>query len=172
MIKSFIVLLALFAPTAAAAHVTVSPSEAPANSYAKLSFRVSHGCQGSPTVRLRLQIPEGVTAVKPQVHPLWKINTTMRPLAQPYQSHGKTITETVNEVIWSEGSLPDNLMDEFHVSVKLPDQAGQVLAFPVVQECQQGIYRWIQVAKPGEDPDSLAEPAPLLKLTPSHGHHH
>ncbi|MEN9204221.1 MAG: YcnI family protein [Thermostichales cyanobacterium DRC_bins_46] len=172
MFKLLLMAGVMLLPMTARAHVTVSPSEAPANSHTKLSFRVPHGCQGSPTVRLRLQIPEGVTGVKPQVHPLWQIRTTMRPLAQPYQSHGKTISETVAEVIWEGGSLPDNLMDEFHVAVKLPNQPGQMLAFPVVQECEQGIYRWIQVPQAGEDPHSLPEPAPMLKLTQGHGHHH
>ncbi|MFS8802932.1 DUF1775 domain-containing protein, partial [Synechococcus sp. R60.2] len=50
---------------------------------------------------------------------------------------------------------------------------------PVIQECEQGMYRWIQVAQPGEDPKSLPQPAPLLKLTggdsghgQGHGHGH
>ncbi|GAB4216099.1 MAG: YcnI family protein [Synechococcales cyanobacterium] len=156
----------------AAAHVTVSPDTAPADSYAKLTFRVAHGCEGSPTVRVRVQIPDGLVSVRPMVHPLWKVSIVKKPLATPYESHGKMITETVGEVVWAEGSLPDGLMDEFSLSVKLPNQPGQTVTIPVVQECEKGVYRWIQVAQPGEDPDSLEEPAPLLKLTEVADHTH
>ncbi len=149
----------------ALAHVTVTPDQAAAGSYTKLTFRVPHGCDGSPTIRLRVQIPEGATAVKPMVHPLWKIEMVKKPLATPYESHGKMVTETVSEVIWSGGRLPDEYMDEFSISLRLPDQPGKTIPFPVVQECEQGVYRWIQVAQPGEDPHSLPQPAPLLKLT-------
>ncbi|MFS8797749.1 DUF1775 domain-containing protein [Synechococcus sp. R70.1] len=38
-----------FLPLSSAwAHVTVHPQEAPAGSYTKLTFRVPHGCDGSP----------------------------------------------------------------------------------------------------------------------------
>jgi Uncharacterized protein conserved in bacteria len=126
-----------------------------------------------------VQIPEGFVSVKPMVHPLWKIETVKKPLETPYESHGKMITETVAEVIWSGGSLPDEFMDEFSIGVKLPDRPGETIAIPAIQECEQGMYRWIQVAQPGEDPNSLPEPAPLLKLTggdsghgQGHGHGH
>ncbi|MCF2972084.1 YcnI family protein [Synechococcus sp. Nb3U1] len=166
---------ALLALSPASAHVTVNPKEAPAGSYAKLTLRVPHGCEGSPTIRLRVQIPEGATSVKPMVHPLWEIETVKKPLATPYESHGRMITETVAEVIWSGGVLPDEFMDEFSISLKLPDRPGETIPIPVVQECEKGISRWIQVAQPGEDPHDLPEPAPLLKLTSgseSHGHSH
>ncbi|MGQ9837999.1 MAG: YcnI family copper-binding membrane protein [Cyanobacteriota bacterium] len=161
----------------ALAHVTVSPEEAPAGNFAKLTFRVPHGCNGSPTTRLRVQIPEGATSVKPMVHPLWEIETVKKPLETPYESHGRMISETVAEVIWSGGVLPDEFMDEFSISLKLPDRPGETIPIPVVQECEEGIYRWTQVAQPGEDPRDLSEPAPLLKLTGRpeahrHGHSH
>ncbi len=174
--KSLLALGMSFLPLSSAwAHVTVHPQEAPAGSYTKLTFRVPHGCDGSPTKRLRVQIPEGFVSVKPMVHPLWKIETVKRPLKTPYESHGKMITETVAEVIWSGGSLPDGLMDEFSISAKLPNRPGEVIPIPVIQECEKGMHRWIQVAQPGEDPKSLPEPAPLLKLTgggggQGHGH--
>jgi uncharacterized protein YcnI len=174
--KSLLALGMSFLPLSSAwAHVTVHPQEAPAGSYTKLTFRVPHGCDGSPTKRLRVQIPEGFVSVKPMVHPLWNIETVTRPLKTPYESHGKMITETVAEVIWSGGSLPDGLMDEFSISAKLPNRPGEVIPIPVIQECEKGMHRWIQVAQSGEDPKSLPEPAPLLKLTgggggQGHGH--
>ncbi len=63
------------------AHVTVHPQETPAGSFAKLTFRVPHSCDGSPTIRLRVQIPGGATSVKLMVHPLWKVEDVLLPLA-------------------------------------------------------------------------------------------
>ncbi|MDX2270362.1 MAG: YcnI family protein [Cyanobacteriota bacterium] len=146
------------------AHVTVWPKEAPANGYAKLTFRVPHGCEGSPTTKVRVQLPKGSLSVKPMVHPGWEISTVKVKLDTPIESHGKPITETVAEVVWTGGPLLDEFMDEFSLSLKLPDLPDQVVPIPVVQECEQGVHRWIEVAAPGEDPEELAEPAPLLKL--------
>ena len=88
--KSLLALGMSFLPLSSAwAHVTVHPKEAPAGSYAKLTFRVPHGCDGSPTVRLRVQIPEGFVSVKPMVHPLWKIETVKKPLETPMSRMGR-----------------------------------------------------------------------------------
>ena len=47
---------------AAQAHVVISPAMAPAGGYYFGELRVSHGCDGSPTVALRVEIPAGVVA--------------------------------------------------------------------------------------------------------------
>jgi hypothetical protein len=46
----------------AAAHLTANPNEAPADSYFRTALRVPHGCKGSPTVAVRVKLPEGVTS--------------------------------------------------------------------------------------------------------------
>jgi uncharacterized protein YcnI len=50
--------------------------------------------------------------------------------------------------------------------MKLPEVAGQTLYFPVVQECQQGTHRWIEIPAAGQRWNDLREPAPFVKLTP------
>jgi uncharacterized protein YcnI len=159
----------LFASIAfsAQAHVTLESRQAPADSYHKAVLRVPHGCKDSPTVRLRVRIPEGVTGVKPQPKPGWKLEITRVKLATPLDDgHGGKITEGVGEVAWSGGSLADEHYDEFALRVKLPDRAGATLYFPVVQECQQGVHRWIEVPATGQSADALKEPAPALRLVP------
>ena len=49
----------------AAAHVTLENREATIGSSYKAVFVVPHGCAGSATVRIAVQIPDGVIAVKP-----------------------------------------------------------------------------------------------------------
>lgn len=171
--KMFLAMASVLAVGALAAvptawpHVTLERQEAPADSYYKAVFRVPHGCEGSPTVRLRVQLPHGVTGVKPQPKPGWEVATVMGKLAEPYtDSHGNTITEGVREVAWSGGRLLDAHYDEFVMQGRLPDKAETKLYFPVVQECEQGVHRWIELPEPGKSADDYKEPAPQLTLTP------
>ena len=48
----------------------------------------AHGCNGTATKQVIVQIPEGVTAVKPQMIPNWRVTTGMRPLAGSAASAG------------------------------------------------------------------------------------
>ncbi|WP_129669070.1 DUF1775 domain-containing protein, partial [Phytoactinopolyspora endophytica] len=57
----------------AAAHVSVSPDEAPAGSYTVLTFAVPHGCDGAATTEVAIDIPDGVLGVTPTVNPNWDV---------------------------------------------------------------------------------------------------
>ncbi len=149
----------------AVAHVTVQPANAVAGSYFEARFTVPHGCGGAATVALRIKIPEGVTSVKPQMKPGWEVAVKTRKLDPPITDHGRTISETVDEVEWRGGKLPDNLYDTFGLVVKLPDLPGQTLYFPAVQECDRGLVRWIEIPAPGQARKDLREPAPAVSLT-------
>jgi periplasmic copper chaperone A len=152
---------------AASAHVTVQPNEAVAGSYFQMVFVVPHGCDGSATVALRVKVPDGVLSVKPQMKPGWTVEIKKKALDQPQTvAHGKTVSETVDEVSWRGGPLPDNLYDSFGLMMKLPDTPGQPLYFPVVQECEQGVHRWIEIPASGQNRDELREPAPVVRLKP------
>jgi uncharacterized protein YcnI len=157
---------ALAIPAAAAAHVTVSPEELPADGYANLEFSVPHGCDGSATRRLRVQIPESVPSATPQVHPGWSIETKTGP-KQEVELHGETITEGVSEIIWTaeDAPLPDQYLDVFGASVRLPAGEGETVYFPAVQECEKGETGWIEIPAEGESSEELEEPAPAVTLT-------
>lgn len=150
---------------AALAHVTVQPADAPANSYAHLVFTVPHGCNGSATTALRIRLPDGIPSAKPQMKPGWNVDIRTRKLDAPAQGpHGKSIIDVVDEVAWRGGPLPDNLYDTFGLIVRLPDKVGQILYFPVVQECEQGVERWIEIPSAGEGSGKLRTPAPAVRL--------
>ena len=105
-------------------------------------------------------------SVKPQVNPGWTITIKRAVLSKPLpDGHGGQITEVVRDVTWSGGPLPDEYMDEFGLSVKLPATAGQSLVFPVVQGCEKGENRWVE--KPAERGDGQhgGSPAPTIRLT-------
>jgi uncharacterized protein YcnI len=41
-----------------------------------------------------------------------------------------------------------------------------MLYFPVVQECEKGVHRWIEIPAAGKSSGDYPEPAPALKLQP------
>ena len=159
-----VLLVAGFAAPASA-HVTVKPADAAADSYAQLTFTVPHGCNGSATKALRIKLPDGILSAKPQMKPGWQVEIKTRKLdAAVAGPHGKTVSEVVDEVDWRGGPLPDNLYDTFGLVVRLPDKVGQVLYFPAVQECEQGVERWIEIPTSTQSTDKLRAPAPAVRL--------
>lgn len=147
-------LLAVAAPLAASAHVTVDPSNTAASSFSVLTFAMSHGCDGSPTTAVTFTVPDGIESVSPTVNPGW------------------TIAESGNQVVYTAAEpLADGLRTTFELSVKLPDlPAGEQLDFPVLQECEVGSTDWAEIAADGEpEPE---HPAPSLVLTESTGGGH
>ncbi len=155
----------LLAPSAQA-HVTLEQAQAPAGSTYKATLRVPHGCSGSPTVRLRVRVPDGMVNVKPMPKAGWELTTVRGPLAQPASGdHGARITEGVREIVWS-GRLLDEHYDEFVFRGTLPDAPNTTLYIPVVSECEVGVDRWIEVPAAGQSARDLRYPAPALRLTP------
>ena len=160
-------ILAVFVSVPSSAHVTLETQQAVAGSYFKAVVRVPHGCEGSPTTRLRVRIPDGAAAVKPQPKPGWELTIVKGKLAQPYDDgHGNKITEGVTEVVWSGGKLLDEHYDEFWIRMQLPKTPNVTIYVPVVQECEKGIHRWIEIPAAGKSADDYKEPAPSLKLLP------
>jgi uncharacterized protein YcnI len=154
--------------SAALAHATLEKAEAPANSTYKAVIRIGHGCDGSATTAIRVQIPEGVIAVKPMPKPGWELSTKIEPYAQPVKYYEDNLTEGVREIAWTGGKLPDAWYDEFVFRGRLPDgPVGGTIYFPVVQECEQGVHRWIEIPAEGKSADDYEEPAPGLRLTPA-----
>ena len=149
----------------AAAHVTVSPGEAPAGGYALLNFTVPHGCEESPTTSIAVKVPAGINAATPAAVPGWTVAKTMQKLDPPVDDgHGGTYSERVDTVTWTGGPLAPDQLTQFALSVRMPDAPGETLAWPVVQTCEEGETGWIEVAADGEDPEALEHPAPLVTL--------
>ncbi len=169
--KYQIFLIAIFTlPLISFAHVTMEANHANAGGYAKLIFSVPHGCDGLATTKITVRLPEGVLSAKPQVHPGWEISTKEVKLKKPTLLHGKPVTETISEVSWSGGPLQDQFMDEFGLSVLLPDRPGETLLFPVIQECGKQTSNWTESGPEGKFP----APSLLLlgKLEKQEHHHH
>ncbi len=150
-----IALLALVA-TPAAAHVVAVQDTAKAGSYTAIAFRVGHACAaGDTTLKVRIEIPDGVASARPQVKPGWtySLERPADPKAAP-------------TAITFEGRLPDETFDDFAVLMKLPATEGP-LVFPIVQTCEKGESQWIEVADPAKPDEKLSRPAPVVTLIPA-----
>jgi uncharacterized protein YcnI len=153
----------------ASAHITLETREAPIGAPYKAVVRVPHGCDGAATVALRVRVPDGMIAVKPMPKPGWKIDTVTGKYPKTYDYfHGAKLSEGVTEVRFSGGNLPDAYYDEFVLTGFLAAdlEPGQTLYFPVVQECEKGIHRWIEIPAAGKSSADYPEPAPALTLLP------
>ena len=149
----------------AAAHVTFETREAVASSTYKAVLRVGHGCEGTPTTTIRVQIPAGVIAVKPMPKQGWTLSTVVGDYPTPVKYYDEMLTKGVKEIIWTGGSLPDSWYDEFVFRASLPDApAGTMVWFPVVQQCEKGVHRWIEIPAADKKPDDYKEPAPGVRI--------
>jgi uncharacterized protein YcnI len=154
------------APGLAHAHATFETQQAPANSYYKAVLRTPHGCSGSPTIAVKIRIPEGVTEVKPQPKPGWEVAIVSEELDEAVtDAQGNAGTTRVSEIHWTGGKLLDEHYEEFVMRVRLPDMPGETLYFATIQECEEGVDRWIEIPAEGQSGHDLDFPAPSVTLT-------
>jgi uncharacterized protein YcnI len=167
--------LALGPTGAASAHVTVTPSETAAGSYTVLTFSNGHGCEGSPTTAITIQIPEGINAVTPTRQNFYDVSKQTEKLDPPVEdAHGNTLTERVATVTYTAKTpLPDGYRDAFELSLQIPEDAvGETLAFPTIQTCEEGETGWTEIPAEGQDADELDTPAPSFEVTEASGDGH
>lgn len=161
-------LLTLLA-TPAMAHIGFAEGEAAVGSTFRATLVVGHGCAGSATTQVRVQVPEGFYNVRAMPKPGWKLNIITGPYEHPFQSHGTTLTEGVKEITWSGNELPDSQFDEFAFRGSFgPDlQAGTQFYFPVLQQCGDVEDAWIDTSGSEE----AEYPAPSVELQPAAADH-
>lgn len=168
-LKSLAALIAGLSLATVQAHVVLEEPAALAGSSYRASFRVGHGCAGSPTTGIQVYLPAGVRGAKPMPKAGWALTTRRAPLAQPYESHGKTVREDVVEISWTvqnpAQALPDDWYDEFVLRVTLPAQAG-ALWFRVLQTCASGQLDWADIPAQGTSTRGMKTPAVLLEVLP------
>ncbi|MGJ7520248.1 copper chaperone PCu(A)C [Variovorax sp. LT1P1] len=145
---SRLALAALFASTAAVAHVTLPPGGATAGSDYEAAFRVGHACKDAQaTTGITVQLPDGFRLSDAQARKGW------------------TLTSNPREVAWKAESpataLPGAERAEFIVRGKLTATPGP-LYFKVLQTCDKGSADWAQL--PGAGADKPAFPAARLDV--------
>jgi periplasmic copper chaperone A len=166
--RACLIFLAVLATSPASAHVFLEGKQAAIGADYKAVFVVPHGCAGSATIKLRVQIPEGVIATEAKPVDGWTIDTVKGKFASEYDAKGAKVSEGIKEVAWSGGKLPDKTRQDFVIETYLTDslKPNTTLYFPVVQECEQGVSRWIEIPPEGAAHAHEGKwPAPGVKLT-------
>ena len=154
----------------ARAHVSLEQPQAKARTGYKAVLRVTHGCEGTATHTVSVRIPPGFLGAKPMPKPGWTLSVQRAPLARPYESHGRTVSDDVTEITWTaatrEAWLPDAHFDEFVLRGQTPEQPGP-LWFQVQQLCEKGRWNWVEVPPSGTSTRGLKAPAVLLEVVPA-----
>ncbi len=172
---SALALLAMAVLAPASAHVTLEAQEAQVGTSYKAVLRIPHGCGSASTTSIRVQIPEGVIAVKPSPKAGWTLSSTSGDYKQTYDYYGTKVSKGVAEIAWSGGNLPDAWYDEFVFRAYLAKslKPDTTLYIPVVQGCEGGAAeRWIEIPAAGKSSNDLKRPAPGLRLKPPGAHEH
>ena len=136
----------------ASAHVTLTASTTAAGSSAVVVLEVPHGCEGSATTEIAVRMPDSVTELGADSNDRWA--------ADP--DEGQVTFHT-------DDPLPDALRDEVTFTVRLPDEVGAELVFPVVQRCVEGESAWTEVAEDAASSEDLDMPAPVIVVTAADG---
>jgi periplasmic copper chaperone A len=170
-IPAVIAAVALCAPAAAGAHVTLQPDSAPAGGFARLDVRVPNERDDAGTVKVAVQMPPGVATASYEPVPGWTVKVTRERLDEPIEVHGEPVTEQVSRVTWTGdpregGIIAPGQFQDFGLSLRVPDgDAGQKLTFKAVQTYESGeIVRWI-------GPEDGDEPAPVVTLAAAEEEH-
>lgn len=164
-VRAALAVTALVVALPAAAHITLENKEATAGSTVKFVLRVGHGCAGSPTTTVRVSIPEGISNAKPQPKPGWTLSVVTEEHTASVDTHGGH-GPAVKEIVWSGGKLEDAHYDEFVFRGGVGKDAAGDIYVPIVQECEAGVSRWIEVPAAGGNSDDLKFPAPSVKILP------
>ncbi|CAN5457707.1 hypothetical protein BH10ACT1_BH10ACT1_21420 [soil metagenome] len=128
----------------ASAHIHTDPPAVAAGAEATVGFIVEHGCDGSPTTKMEIQLPDGATGIS------------------GVDEAGFTSAVDGQVVTFSGGSLADGTEQAFKVKFTAPDTVGDT-PVKIIQTCAQGSTDWISVQAEGEEEPE--HPAPLLSIT-------
>jgi len=130
----FSVVAAFAVVVPAFAHVVVKPSEVGVAVFQTFTVGVPNE-KDSPTVALRLLIPDGLKSVTPNVKPGWKIDV---------KKTGDGEAAKATEIDWTSGSIPVGERDEFVFSAQVPSSEA-TLAWQAYQTYQDGkVVSWDQ----------------------------
>lgn len=151
----------LLAPAVASAHISVSSGPGFANSTQEIVFGVGHGCEGTDTYSVKIDIPAGVTSVRPLRSDFGKATLE------------KNAAGDVTAVIWQkpDAELLDSDFGYYKLAIRLkvPNQPFTTLYFPTHQTCKASdgtltTTHWVTTPTTGGTAD---EPAPELKIVPA-----
>lgn len=165
--KDRLIMMVLLAGVAwgssAQAHITVGSGPAIANSNNEVTFTVGHGCAGADTYRVTIDLPAGVTGVRPLRSDFGALSVA------------KDLAGTITSVSWQKSladALPaDIALYKLVIRLKTPDQPFSTLYFAAHQTCRAAdgtmtTVDWVGTPAQATDGGTI-EPAPGLPIVPA-----
>lgn len=132
----------------ASAHVIVTPKTVGVAAFQTFSVAVPAE-KDTPTIGLRLLIPQGVKFVTPNVHPGWTIDV---------KKNGTGDDAIVTEIDWTGGSIPPDQRDEFSFNAQVPAKE-TTLKWKAYQQYADGsTVEWVH--DPTSNPEDDSAPPP------------
>lgn len=148
----------------AEAHIEVGSGPAVANGTNEVSFNVGHGCAGADTYRVTIDIPAGVTAVRPMRSDFGKVTVD------------KDLAGTITAVSWqkplSEALDADVAFYKLVIRLRTPNQPFTTLYFAAHQTCRAAdgtltTVDWVGLPTTPMPDGGTVEPAAALSLVPA-----
>jgi uncharacterized protein YcnI len=152
-------------PAVAAAHISIASGSGIANASQEVVFGVGHGCAGADTLSVKVDIPAGVTSVRPMPSDFGKVRIE--------KDDAGTITAVVWERAASELFDADIAYYRLTIRLKVPNQPFTTLFFPTHQVCRasdgtMSTAEWIGLpTDPLVDGGLANEAAPALPVVPA-----
>lgn len=110
-------MLSLLAHLAPLAHITMNPNYGGGSGgYFFTQMKVPHGEAGMHTTQLVMDVPRGVSAVRPEAPPAWNVTVISYtlPEEEQYMSHGRPVTTAPDKVIW-QATTPEAALYTDHL---------------------------------------------------------
>jgi len=164
--------LALSAPLAASAHVTLDDTTADAGSFTLLTFKVPNESATAASSQISVTLPSDTPLASVSYVPVpgWSTELVTTTLPQPVTIGETEITRAVTSVVWTADAgseLADGQLQLFRLSVGPVPDVGS-LTLPVDQTYTDGdVVSW------SESGDDAEHPAPVLYVNdaPAADHH-
>jgi uncharacterized protein YcnI len=147
--------------TTAQAHVSIASGPAFANTSQEVAFGVGHGCDNADTVRVKIEIPPGVTSVRPETSDFGQVDVET--------DAGGTIVAVIFSKADSAVLDADTQYYKLLIRLKAPDRPFTKVYFPAHQTCRasdgtETVVDWVGIDEAAESP---VEPAPTLYVLPT-----
>ncbi|SDQ54165.1 YcnI family protein [Leucobacter chromiiresistens] len=169
--------LALAAPLAASAHVTVTPDQVDAGGWSYLTFRAPTESDTASTTKLEFHLPKDTPFTHVSYQPVagWTAEVSEETLPEPVDVLGNEVAEAPTEVVYTaeDGGIEPGQVQMFTLSVGPVADTGSIV-IPVTQTYSDGtVVEWAATPEQLEEDDTL-DPAPVLWVNdapPADDHH-
>jgi periplasmic copper chaperone A len=154
---------ALLTTTAAHAHVSVASGPAVANVSQEITFGVGHGCAGADTLRVKLDIPAGVTSVRPLTSDFGRATV---------EKNGANVTSVTWQKADADLLATDDNYYKLTVRLKAPNAPFTKIYFPTHQTCRDAggvetTVDWVGTPTLPDGGSTAPDGAPTLIVMPA-----